>query len=274
MILLKRLRRLSFAPILLLILLSLILLLNITAPNPTLRRYSSQPVIATGDSARIGLSGERILSLDLGVPRNDTADTVQCVCNPRYEGQAAPTGCDVCVGYSETITNHRRPDFVTDSYIADSKNKRQLLVTDEHDYPQMREISQAALNIGVPFWIYVRVDTRVDDAYLEMTRATGGDVVYYFTHNAITYIDPVDRFAINLLIVSLVLLGLLILWEMIWRYQVWRSQRIQPDTIVIEPEPPHPVNRAINKTQSAEDFMRRTEEQKRRDIDRDDFWDT
>lgn len=41
---------------------AVVLLLNLTAPNPTGKRYSSQSHFISGSSRAIGLSGERILA--------------------------------------------------------------------------------------------------------------------------------------------------------------------------------------------------------------------
>ncbi len=61
------------------IFISSVLLLNITAPNPTHRRYSSEVPLTTGQGASrdLGDSGERTLAKDLDQLRNDLP--VKCV---------------------------------------------------------------------------------------------------------------------------------------------------------------------------------------------------
>lgn len=55
---------------------SVVLLLNITAPNPTHRRYSSQMPLTTGqgNGKSIGDSAEVILAADLNLPNNNAPD--------------------------------------------------------------------------------------------------------------------------------------------------------------------------------------------------------
>src|SRR5258708_34300875 len=93
----KRLRRtiavLAFASFAICVL----LLLNVTAPNPTGRRYSSEMPLVTGQgtSNDIGTDGERIMAKDLRLPSNNDPDQLQCICpNPSSK---APSGCRVCI---------------------------------------------------------------------------------------------------------------------------------------------------------------------------------
>ncbi len=163
-----------------------VLLLDITAPNPTRRRASSQPPTTTGEgsTAEIGLSGEDVLAHDLGLPRNEDSDQRVCFCGPTYTAPSAD--CQSCLLRLETINNHRRPDFVGANFIAEAKNRQTLLVS---DLAQIRDYADAARALGVPLWLYVRVNTLVAPEIADIVGATGGRVVYYFATPG--YVDPV-----------------------------------------------------------------------------------
>lgn len=165
-----------------------VLLLDITAPNPTRRRASSQPPTTTGEgsTAEIGLSGEAVLARDLGLPRNEAPDQRVCFCGPTYTPSMAE--CRSCLIRLETITAHRRPDFVSANFIAEAKNRQRLLAYPT-DLNQIRDFADAARALGVPLWLYVRVDTLVEPEIEAIVRATGGQVVYYFATPG--YVDPV-----------------------------------------------------------------------------------
>ena len=171
--------------------LAVVLLLNVTAANPTGRRYASEPVVVIGNPGEIGLSAERILSTDLSLPRNDDPDQRQCICNsPSYTNVGQ---CRVCVAYSQSVANHRRPDFVSPNFIAESKNRLNLLYTDTSLVNQIGDYAVAARALNVPLWVYVRKDTNVEPEYRRIVRETGGDIVPYFVTTG--YVDPVDRMA-------------------------------------------------------------------------------
>ncbi len=87
----KKIRRIVFLLALISLVASVVLLMNITAPNPTGRRYSSEvPLVGRQANAQqIGADGERILSNDLHLPNNNEADQRQCICGntSRPKGQ-------------------------------------------------------------------------------------------------------------------------------------------------------------------------------------------
>src|ERR1700694_1530872 len=109
---------------------SAVLLLNITAPNPTHRRYSSWMPRSTkpATSQEIGADGELVLSGDLGLPRNSVGNAQQDICRTKT---AVPTEGGRCIAYYAGLsTSFRRPDFVSDTLIVESKNVATL---DEDD---------------------------------------------------------------------------------------------------------------------------------------------
>lgn len=165
---------------------SIVLLLNFTASNPTGRRTSSRDVVVSGAAATVGRSAEDVLARDLGVPNNNAAGNRQCLCNQRYDVGLTPNDCRACIVYNPAVATYRLPDFITDDYIADSKNVAVL-----RDIRQLREVTAAALAMEMPFWVFVRVDTVVDPAYVHLVEATGGGVVYYFAGPG--YADPVTQ---------------------------------------------------------------------------------
>ncbi len=238
-----------------------ILLLNFTAPNPTGRRYSSEVVDTDAGSQEKGLQGEQILAHDLGVPlTNDRTSAAVCICNPRYAPNAPAGECESCVAYSESVTNYRIPDVTTDAYFAESKNRRQLLAMDSRDYAQVAEMAAVAQEIGRPLWIYVRVNTTVEAAYFDLARQTGGDVVYYFAVPG--YVDPVDQFAVALLIVS----GTVVLVIGIGELAALRSRSVTPPTDD-SPPPNRTMKRSSRSVQDTEDFMQRMDRLTRKEKD-------
>ncbi|MCU0499900.1 MAG: hypothetical protein MUF87_21325 [Anaerolineae bacterium] len=182
-----------FLPPLIGMLIAGLLLLNITAPNPTGRRYSSEIVLTTGGPSAIGVSGERILSEDLGLPRNDIGSGRMCV----YQAHLLP-----CTHSSQGY----RPDFINERWIIDAKNRKEL----NSDYDQLTAFAEVAMQTGRSFWIYVRVDTVVDPVFVELTESTGGGVVSYFRVEG--WQDPVDRIAQVILIGSILVIGGILIW--------------------------------------------------------------
>jgi hypothetical protein len=167
-----------------------VLLLNITAPNPTKRRYASSNALVTGSSQAIGSDAERILSYDLGLPNNNASEQRQCICHGGAN-TAVPNQCNVClINTSLRSSSHRLPDFVSEHFIADSKNVAKLT-----DADQIADFALAAHMLGRPLWIFVRVDSLVDDTYHQLAESTGGGIVYYFPSEG--YADPLDQLAKN-----------------------------------------------------------------------------
>ncbi len=175
---------------------SVTLLLNFTAPNPTGRRYSSESPTTTGQGTteEIGLSGERILSRDLGLPRNDSPDFRQCICSqlPPHYGSPPLSECRVCIAQVQLTASFRRPDFIGFDYIAESKNSNNLLYTGR-EVDQIGDYALAARAMNKPLWIFIRVNTNIDTEFIRLAESTGGGVVPYFTVPG--YVDPIDQAA-------------------------------------------------------------------------------
>lgn len=192
----KSLWRILFTVSMGVIVVSVILLLNFTAPNPTGRRYSSEMPVTTGqgNAEQIGLSGERILSRDLGIPRNEEPDFRQCFCNylPPHHSAPPPSECRVCIAQVQMTSSYRRPDFIGFNYIAESKNSRNLLY-DGREVNQIGDYVLAARAMNKPLWIFIRVNTNIDPEFIRLAESTGGGVVPYFTVPG--YVDPVDQAA-------------------------------------------------------------------------------
>lgn len=187
--LLKWLRRLAMLLVLIGIIVCIVLLLNMTASNPTGRRYSSAAPATTGLSQDIGQEGERILSKDLGRTRNEDPGQRQCLCGPA--APADSTTCNACVLTLTTIATYRIPDFISSDYIAEAKNRKSLPLSDRELWSQLSDYAEAAKALDVPLWVFVRKDSEVDAEYYDLVEATGGGIVRYFTIPG--YEDPTDR---------------------------------------------------------------------------------
>jgi hypothetical protein len=172
---------------------SVLVLEHANVENPTGRRYASDPVpAATGEPA------ERVLSADLNVPNNNVATQRQCACKGDDQSTAPPAGCNVCFVHSAEILKFRIPDFVTTSYIAESKNTVSLV--DERR--QLTDYATIAEALDIPLWVYVRQDTTVQVPLRTMIEDTGGGVVFYFVPQG--YRDPYDTAAQIAIAASLV----------------------------------------------------------------------
>ena len=257
-----------------------VLLLNMTAPNPTHRRYSSwMPLTnAPGQPNQVGLEGEQVLSDDLGIPRNDLPDQRQCFCR---DANVTPLTCKSCAAHYGGLLMTRRPDFVTDRLIIESKNVM-LLDEDRRDpLGQISDYAAVALNLGRPLWIYVRVNTAVDEKFYQLAESTGGGVVPYFTVPG--YSDPIDMQARGGLLASGALSSLMLVAEVFSRrphrgmkIPVRHTMQTQPTMPVPQPHssdpmggskreanvhPPHssdPVGDALDALKRAEDAVQRT----------------
>lgn len=205
----KRIAAFLFICSFIIMIVSVALLMNFTALNPTGRRYSSEAPLTTGqgNAGEIGLSGEKILANDLGLPRNDQPDQLQCICNnPTQSFEASE--CRVCIAYSPMISTYRRPDFIGQNFIAESKNSQNLLYTGR-EVDQIRDYAAAALALDKPLWIFTRVNTNVAPEFEELAEATGGGVVQYFTVPG--WVDTVDQTAKILLVVAIVVIVLMMM---------------------------------------------------------------
>jgi hypothetical protein len=251
-----------------------ILLLNFTAFNPTHRRYSSaSPVINANSPQEIGISGERILAADLGLPRNDDPDQRQCICNsPSYVPGVAE--CRVCSAYSQSVANYRRPDFFSPQFIAESKNRQGLLYTHDDLVNQIGDYAIAARALNIPLWVYVRVDTQVDPEFKRIVRETGGNIIYYFTVPG--YVDPIDRLGRYLLIAGLTSVAVGIVFQLSASRRSSpkpprpTSSRSTPNPSPTNPTPPDDaLRRAMRSVNATEDFTNQSVENLRRTIDKE-----
>ncbi|MEO8612810.1 MAG: hypothetical protein ABI690_33255 [Chloroflexota bacterium] len=259
------------------IVISIVLLMNITAPNPTGRRFSSAMPLTTkqGNAQQIGLSAEEILANDLHLPRNEDNNELQCICHSPGDS-ISPNECRSCFVYVDQVSTFRRPDFVAKTFIAESKNRQNLLYTQSDQVDQISDYASAAQLLRQPLWVYIRVNTTVSNEFQDIVNATGGGIIPYFTVPG--YIDPVDDTANKVLAVSIVVLALVVL-------ETWALRRFKNRPAVVSspsPKPPRmpkqpadPFGKAIRKTDAAEDFVQRSKEKRRQDIDiedsRDDF---
>lgn len=249
----KLFRRVIFFAALLITLICIVLLLNFTAPNPTGRRYSSASPLTRGSAQDIGLSGEQILAQDLHLPRNDDADQRQCICNSAI---ATPADCRACIVSSPEITTYRRPDFIGASFIAESKNRQNLLYSYTDQVDQIRDYVLAAQLLGRPLWLYTRIDTVLDPAFARLVSTTGGGVVPYFTTPG--YVDPIDRTARSGLVIALIVFVLMIIWEMGVRR--FRSPATPKDSLA----------KAEHRVSTADDFVKAAKARAQRKIDVED----
>ncbi|QPC82069.1 hypothetical protein G4Y79_20660 [Phototrophicus methaneseepsis] len=190
------------------IIVSVVMLMNITAPNPTGRRYSSEIVEVVESTVRErGTDGERILAKDLNTENNNLIG--QCICN----GTANPaqtSKCTVCSVRIEMTNTTRLPDFITDNYIAEAKNRLDWMSRYGDQREQITDYAAAAIQLGVPLWVFVRVNTIVDEGMYDIVRSTGGDIVHYFAIEG--YQDPVNIIALVALIVAIGVV-LFIVWR-------------------------------------------------------------
>jgi hypothetical protein len=220
----------------------IVLLLNRTSPNPTYRRYSSIKTIATSDTTNpktVGDSGEAALAIDSKLPNNNDADQKQCICGSPAR---KPPSCNSCAIYYSGITaSFRIPDFMNEGLILESKN-RVVLDADDHDLlNQLADFSTAATLSHRQLWIYTRVDTQVDDAYYQLAKATGGDVVPYFTRDGLPP-DPVDAGSLGSLAASGMLVGLCFNTEVRYRRQRMQNRTAIPVRPVrVDPPPTRPA---------------------------------
>ncbi len=260
----KRFRRIVLAIAFLVLIISVVLLMNITASNPTHRRYSSEMPITKGKPNLIGDDGERILSIDLRLPNNNSTGQKQCIC-----GNSTPNrGCNVCLAQIPGSSN-RIPDFVTTDFIADSKNEQGLLyIGNKHDTEQIRDFVVASLLIKRRLYIYVRMNTVVSPEFVQLVESTGGSVVPYFTIPG--YIDSVDDTARKIVTVSgVVLLGM---GWLEWRHLRKRNLKFIVPHLPEPRQPTNPVNGSTRKIAHGEDFAARAKERLQAKVDEEDAW--
>lgn len=214
---------------------SVVLLLNTTAPNPTHRRYSSRVVLATGQgsSQDIGKDAEEVLANDVNIPRNETSATRQYFCRTN---DTAPAGGKCITYYVGLTASFRRPDFISDTLIIESKNRVDLSEDDRDLLNQIGDYSLVAITLNRPLWIYTRVNTSVDPKYYQLAEATGGGIVAYFAIDG--YSDPVDTASRAGLGTSGSVIGVMALWTLNnRRHRIRRSIPVQeaPTSPVAQP---------------------------------------
>jgi hypothetical protein len=276
---LHRLRLLLILAALLATAFCVLLLLNFTAPNPTGRRYSSEMPLITGQAstALIGSSAEEILAHDLRLVNNNDAGQRHCFCSAAHTSQNAPGDCNVCTVYLPQIDTYRRPDFISDQFVADSKNVLQLTYPDL----QLMAFALGAEALHRPLWIYTRVNTVVDPQLESMVSLTGGGVVYYFAVPG--YVDPVDQAARQGLVVSIIVFGgCLLSFRLEVPQRRLPAPRVphSPKSRIIIPQdeprqpqkqstkPSTPMDQTQRKLRDAEDFADRVRRRSEGDIDR------
>lgn len=235
---------------------SIVLLLNFTAPNPTGRRYSSEVPAMDGARQVIGSEGERILAKDLRLPNNNESDQRQCFCQTAAR---KPGECNVCLRVQSLTSAYRVPDFIGSTFIAESKNRENLLYQGR-EVDQIADYVVAAKELSRPLWLYVRVDTMVAPDFEQMVNSTGGGVVYYFRTDG--YMDGVDAAAQTGLLASAGLLTGLTLTEVVFRRAKgrWAARRLPAST----------HRRAADKMRTAETFLDRARDKALSQIDEED----
>lgn len=225
------------------------MVVNITAPNPTGRRYSSQPVPFGGYTNNyIGYEGEKVLSADLRLPNNNSSGQTVCLCS----STGIPNGrCRSC-WYSIKLGATRIPDFVSEWFIADSKNTSNL-------YPergQLEDMGTAALAKARPLYVFVRINTVVDSNLEQQIQSTGGGVIRYFRNQA-DYQDEWDRLGQISIVVGSVVLMIVI------------ALKALPYVRITVKMPRSADRKAQDTMDSAEDLMRQARESAQPTLDRD-----
>jgi hypothetical protein len=235
---------------------SIVLLLNFTASNPTGRRYSSE--IPTGTRrTEAGYDAERILSLDLGVPHNNSS-LRQCICGTEASDNPRDHNCNVCTVISNdmSVGEAHLPDFVTDSYIAEAKNYSPNTNIYSNNREQLDAFIAMAEYLNRPLWLYVAVDSRVSPELQYLVEETGGGVVFYFT--VPNYVDPVDEGARKAALGSMFIMGVFVMTEISERKRLYRKAAQSA------------ASRAHQSTETAEDFARRSKERIKIQLESDD----
>lgn len=256
-------RRLLMFSAVIVLAVSIVLLLNFTAPNPTGRRYSSEMPSRLLNNFDRGFDAERILSHDLDVPNNNSSlpNAGQCVCNQSYAPDKSPgvNYCNVCLVYSPLVARFNIPDFVTDKFIAEAKD---TLLIDARSQEQIRNFALMATELKRPLWLFVSYRTEIHPHIAQLVNATGGEVVPYFTFPGFT--DPIDEAAKNALLGGMAFLAFGLAWE----YAVYMGRKPSEPKLSPAPEPKRqPPKSPIN---DAEDLAARSKEKLRIKIDTED----
>lgn len=238
------------------VIIAAVILANITARNPTGRRYASGAPLRSGTSQEIGNDAENILSADLGVPRNSLAGERKCVCD--VGTRPSRNSCNVCVAQiavNTTSASFRIPDFVTDKFIAESKNTDGLpYIGSNREVSQIQDYVTAALLMRVPLYVYTRIETPTDPRFVTLVESTGGAVVPYFQYEG--YVDPADAAAWQMIALAAVS-GSASLWLLTRRGRPAQVPTVKP------PRQPAP-------SQGSTDFLKQLKERTQREIDKYD----
>ncbi len=264
----KRLRRIVLALAMFMLVVSIILLMNITAPNPTHRRYSSETPLTTrqGDGQAIGNDAERIIAYDLRLTNNNDSAERQCLCKDAVISSNRKS-CNVCFPIPDLQSDYRVPDFIAPGFIAESKNARNLLYTGR-EFDQISDYARAAKLLNRPLWVYVRVNTNVDADFYQIVESTGGAVVPYFTVPG--YVDSVDDTAWKSGAASGLLLVGAVWLE--WRSFRKRSFKLPVPRMPQPRQPADPVNGLARKITHVEDFAANAKDRLRTKLDEEDEW--
>lgn len=262
----KTLRRTVFIIALLVIMVCAGLLITAYDPsNPAHRRYSSEVVLGTGQapSEKIGADGERVLGKDLALSNNNKRNPRKIVCNTRYENQPPPENNTECVVFSDEIKNYRIPDFVSNDFIAESKNVKDLLVTHERDFQQITEIAIAAKTLNKPFWLYVRQTTKVSPEYYTLLDDIQGGIIHYFQTTE-PYVDPIDFNLWQIIAIALGAMVVVLTWELLAKVFAFFTPTPKSSVAIS----PHKTSRKAK--QSVDDydrFMRNAHDNARKTLD-------
>lgn len=227
------------------LIISVVLLLDFTASNPTGRRFSSGTVDLSLSNQEKGRQGEQIVAEDLGIPSNDTGARA-CLC---HTPNPSPVACNSCFAQVEQLTQDRRPDFITAKYIVEVKNHQNLLYNSGRDWQEIGDYAIGARELAIPLWVFVRTDTEVAPQLDALVESTGGQVVHYLAVPG--YVDRVGQVAKVSAAISLI-----VLLAVLFRPS---GSRPSPD-----PAPPKSA------TDDLEDFVARVKAKKRLEIDIED----
>ncbi|GAB4544778.1 MAG: hypothetical protein OHK0023_02090 [Anaerolineae bacterium] len=258
----KRFRRLTLIGAILIGALCLILLMNITAPNPTRRRYSSEPVEIDAPNRDKGTQAERILAKDLGVMDNNNQRA--CICRQK------PSQCSVCFADVPLRGNYtfRLPDIVTDRLIADAKNYRIMPASAANRRDLLDQLAvdvDAARMTGREVWVFTRVNTEIEPSFERELTEMGVKLVRYFSVHG--HVDATDQAAQAGLLLSGVTIAMFGTAELM-------AQRSRPTaprsrTVRVRPSKPSrprdPITRAAKRADDTQDFMRRVRDNTERD---------
>ena len=172
------------------------------------------------------------------------------------------SSCRVCLVRSANIDTYRRPDFVGDRFLAESKNTRGILY-DTRDTAQIADFVTAAKELGYPLWVYTRVNTTFPPDLERLVASTGGGVVPYFTTAG--YHDPTDESAKYWLLRVCIVFFVAFVLEGAYILTSWgTSPSSKPPTTKIIV---HPVTKSSRSVDQAEQSLNEHLERTRRKLD-------